>query len=123
MTARDNHLADVRCHCEVDEDGHPLGTPGCASVVKVGNRASLGICNKAHADWYGRSSGPCTCHGPARGTCPECDGHVRVVGRPERRPAMARHHVAGRECPGTGRVPVETTYTPPAWAGRESEAS
>lgn len=38
-TARTEHLAGVDCHCTASEQGetpHPLGTPGCASTVKVG---------------------------------------------------------------------------------------
>lgn len=111
---RDEHLAGVLCHCDQAEDGHPLGTPGCASEIKAG-RYSQDWCQRDH---YGIANCP-TCHGPARGTCPECGKASRVVrvtvGLGDlvwRSLGMAPHRVGGQECPGTGAVPTETTHTP-----------
>lgn len=121
MTARDEHLAGVLCHCdqttELPQDGHPLGTSGCASVVKAG-RYGDGWCTRDHG-----LVGVCnSCHGPARGTCPTCGKSVRVVqiqmrsgdgkvlyGAPSL--GMAPHRLTGQDCPGVGAVPTETTYT------------
>jgi len=143
VTARDKHLAEVLCHCDQTEglpqDGHPLGTPGCASVVKVSNRAPEPVCRRSH------ELANCPCHGSAHGTCPACGKRARVVRievradleawlarRPGEdvcawakrrkehkssrgpllgaRPGMAPHRVKGKDCPGEGKVPTETTY-------------
>lgn len=145
MTARDEHLAELLCHCDqtdgLPRDGHPLGAPGCASVVKAGNRAPDALCRRDH----GAQIGACECQGPVYGTCPTCGKRARVVRievradlevwlarRPgedisawaRRRkeykssrgpvlgawPGMAPHRHAGKDCPGGGQVPTETTY-------------
>lgn len=121
MSAVDR-LEGILCHCDQTEglpqDGHELGTPGCASEIKPGRYGD---------DWcsldHGGSPVHTKCHGSARGTCPECGKKFRVV-RIEMRdhangkviygaaaPGMAPHKAAGQECPGTGRVPTETTFT------------
>ena len=122
MTARDEHLVGVLCHCDqtqgLPEDGHPLGTPGCSTEIKAGNRGPSARCRKDHS--WEQCSG---CNGPARGTCPECGKYGRVVQIKARAgdgkaligasaPGMAPHKVGGQECPGAGAVPTETTYTP-----------
>jgi hypothetical protein len=126
-------LETLLCHCDQTEflpqDGHPLGTPGCSSQIKQVTRTNA-LCQRDH---YGIASCP-NCHSPARGTCPECGKNARVV-RIEMRdqatgrvlygaatPGMAPHRVGGQECPGTGRVPAETTFTP-GHARREYLAS
>lgn len=111
----------VLCHCDQAEglpaDGHPLGTPGCSSEVKRGTY-TYDQCSLDH----GSEPVHTRCHGSARGTCPECGKKVQVV-RVEMRehaggkviygaaaPGMAPHKVGGRDCPGSGRVPTETTF-------------
>jgi hypothetical protein len=117
-----NPHEDILCHCDQTEflpqDGHPLGTPGCASEIKAASRTSA-LCRLDH----GSSPIHSSCHGSARGTCPECGKYVRVVkvafknsdGKSlfgMNRPGMAPHKVTGRECSGTGQVPTETAFTP-----------
>lgn len=112
-------LETLLCHCEIDDSGHSLGTPGCSSEIKQG-RYNDGWCELDH----GSEPLHTKCHGSARGTCPECGKKIKVV-RIEMRdhangrllygaatPGMAPHKLAGKECPGTGRVPTETTFTP-----------
>lgn len=115
--SRSDHLNDVLCHCDQTEDGHPLSTPGCVSEIKPG-RYSRDWCSLDH----GSEPVHAACHGSARGTCPACGKYGRVAqvkfqtseGRElfgVRRPGMAPHKTGGQECPGTGQVPAETTYT------------
>jgi hypothetical protein len=116
-----NEHDEILCHCDqtdgLPQEGHPLGTPGCSSEIKRALRTSA-VCSRCHD--YGPF--PCSCHGSARGTCPECGKKARVVKVTMRNAdgkqifgvaalGMAPHKMAGRECPGTGRVPTETTYT------------
>lgn len=112
-----DHLNDVLCHCDQAEVGHPLNTPGCVSEINPG-RYSDGWCSLDH----GSEPLHAKCHGSARGTCPECGKYGRVVQVKMRndlgrelygpiKPGMAPHRVRGADCPGTGKVPAETTYT------------
>lgn len=130
MTAAADHFAGLLCHCDQTEhlpdDGHPLGTPGCASQVEKGCYHD-GWCAERHEFAPVDHS----CHGTVRGTCPTCGKRGRVVriefragpdGQLRRglrtgpiieaRAGMAPHRTGGAECPGTGQVPAETTYRP-----------
>ncbi|GJF02040.1 hypothetical protein PSD17_10040 [Pseudonocardia sp. D17] len=110
------------CHCDVDPDGHPLGTPGCGFTIKRGT--------------YRRTSATPRVTG-AKGTCPECGRTGVKVTAPlvkGRTPASAEHTVPlGRTlqlgahsrpktnspCPGAGQPPRETRFTPsPPETGR-----
>lgn len=139
MSARDEHLADVLCHCDQTDglpaDGHPLGTPGCASEIKAGSYS------RAKVPSYGPGYRPDD-RNPwtgARGTCPDCGTakrikvrRVRLAGQvpgqvPRSRkdhqgvslgyaPALEAHRTPGRGgdwCPGAGKVPTELIYTSP----------
>ena len=136
-------VAGLLCHCDqtghLPADGHPLGTPGCASEVKAGARENLGWCSRDH--YYS----VCSCHGSVYGTCRECGRRVKVVkvetrgtwdvfprlpgetkaGYDRRRVDKFGHAgVRGpllqvmpaiaphRDCPGAGQPPAETRYAP-----------
>ncbi len=117
-----------------DRVGHGVGAPGCGEVVRQGTyrRAAVGGAGGAGGatTWLYRS---------ARGTCPVC-GRTGVTvtapmiyGRDPSAPAHRRgagkgvplgkllqlgpHPRPGRAasaCPGAGRPPVETRFTPPS---------
>lgn len=116
--AKIDYFEGVLCHCDQAQDGHALGTPGCSSEVKKGTY-TYDQCSLNH----GSEPVHTRCHGWARGTCPECGKKFRVVRIEMREHAggkviygaaslgMAPHKAGGQECPGSGRVPTETTFT------------
>lgn len=125
-------MSELLCHCDGDHLGHELGLglecprirPGRWLRPEIRTIGEYGDINFARVD--------------ARGTCPVCRRNVRVVriqvhaeyarggrwlppvenpAKPrgsalEIRPGMAPHTVARAQCPGVGKVPTETHYTP-----------
>ena len=141
MSARDQHLDAILCHCGGDEGGHPIAAARCSAEVeiKAGARKNLGWCSCDHR------YGVCGCHGSIYGTCRECGQRVKVVkvetrgtwdvfprlpgetkASYDRRRVDEFGHARARgpllqvmpaiaphrDCPGAGQPPAETRYTP-----------
>lgn len=114
---------ELLCHCGDDVDGHALGDRECLVAVKSGARLGMPRIPSHLTD-----AGEFTAAGlGARGTCPECSKPGVRVQRAEIRgvvhvgrkgpllgvePRIAPHKAEGTPCPGAGRVPAETRFTP-----------
>lgn len=73
MSRWDEHLEEVRCHCDEDGDGHPLAAARCTATVKAGTYTPVPHPSVTTEGGIGMRSLA------TYGTCPECRRRIRVV--------------------------------------------